>query len=210
MINLKINDKDVSVEKGATILEAARKVNVNIPTLCHLDLHGLGLVNQEASCRVCMVETKKGNMVPACNTLVKEGMEIRTDTLRVINTRRTMVELLLSNHPKDCLICSKNGDCELQELAKITNVSRIRFEGETIKFPIDDTSLSIIRDPNKCILCKRCETVCLNVQTVGTLTDIGRGFGTVVGTQYNNPMHVTNCTFCGQCLAVCQIGRAHV
>lgn len=206
MINLKINDKEVSIEEESTILQAAKKVNVNIPTLCHLDLHGLGLVNQEANCRVCMVETEKGNMVPACNTLVKEGMEIRTDTLRVINTRRTMVELLLSNHPKDCLICAKNGDCELQDLAKITNVGRIRFEGEVIKFPIDDTSLSIIRDPNKCILCKRCETVCLNVQTVGTLTDIGRGFSTVVGTQYNNPMHMTNCTFCGQCLAVCPTG----
>lgn len=206
MINLKINGKDVLVEDGATILEAAKKINVNIPTLCHLDLHGLGLLNQEANCRVCMVETKQGSMVPACNTLVKDGMDIRTDTLRVINTRRTMIELLLSNHPKDCLICVKNGNCELQALAAIANIDRIRFEGEVIKFPIDDRSMSIVRDPNKCILCKRCETVCLNVQTVGTLTDIGRGFSTVVGTQYNNPMHMTNCTFCGQCISVCPTG----
>lgn len=206
MISLKVNNKEVSVEDGSTILEAARKVNINIPTLCHLDLHGLGLLNQEANCRVCMVQTKWGNLVPACNTLAKAGMEIRTDTLKVINTRKTMIELLLSNHPKDCLICIKNGDCELQDLAQNAHIDRIRFEGEVIKFPVDDQSLSIIRDPNKCILCKRCETICTDVQTVGTLTNIGRGFDTIVGSQYNNPMHKTNCTFCGQCLAVCPTG----
>lgn len=209
MINLKINDKDISVENGSTILQAAKKANVKIPTLCHLDLHGMGLLNQEANCRVCMVENKSGGLVPACNTLVKEGMDIRTDTLKVIHTRRTMVELLLSNHPKDCLICVKNGDCELQDLAEDTNINKIRFEGEIIKFPIDDSSLSIVRDPNKCILCKRCETACTKVQTVDVLTDIGRGFGTVVGTQYNNPMHKTNCTFCGQCLSVCPTGALY-
>ena len=206
MINLKINGKEVSVEEGSTILEAAKKVNVKIPTLCHLNLHGLGLVNKDANCRVCMVETNRGALVPSCNTLAKNGMDIRTDTLKVINTRRTMIELLLSNHPKDCLVCVKNGECELQDLAQDANINKIRFEGEVIKFPVDDSSRSIIRDPNKCILCKRCESVCNEVQTVGTLTDIGRGFETVVGTQYNNPMHMTNCTFCGQCLAVCPTG----
>lgn len=206
MINLKINNKDVSIESGSSILDAAKKININIPTLCHLDLHGLGLLNQEANCRVCMVETKWGDLVPACNTIVKEGMELRTDTLKVINTRKVMIELLLSDHPKDCLVCIKNGDCELQDLAKDAHMDRIRFEGEIIKFPIDDQSSSIIRDPNKCILCKRCETVCSNVQTVGTLTTIGRGFETVIGSQYNDPIHTTNCTFCGQCLAVCPTG----
>lgn len=206
MINLKINGIDVSVENGSTILEAAKLANINIPTLCHLDLHGLGMVNQEANCRVCMVETKYGSMVPACNTLAKDGMEIKTDTLKVIHTRKTMMELLLSNHPKDCLVCVKSGSCELQDLAELANITRIRFEGEIIDFPLDDKSASIVRDPNKCILCKRCETVCMDVQTVGTLTDIGRGFSTVVGTAYNNPMHMTNCTFCGQCLAVCPTG----
>lgn len=206
MINLKINNIDVSVEEGSTILEAARQVNIQIPTLCHLDLEGLGLLNQEANCRVCMVQTKWDDLVPACNTLVKEGMEIRTNTLKVINTRKTMIELLLSDHPKDCLVCVKNGDCELQTLAEDAHITRIRFEGEVMEFPIDDQSLSIVRDPNKCILCKRCETVCTTVQTVGTLTDIGRGFSTVVGSEYNNPMHMTNCTFCGQCLAVCPTG----
>lgn len=206
MLKIKINNKDVLVEEGMTILEAAKKVNINIPTLCHLDLHGLGLLNQEANCRVCMVENEWGQLVASCNTIVKEGMEIRTDTLRVLNTRKTMVELLLSNHPKDCLVCNKSGECELQDLAELSNINRIRFEGEVIKFPIDDSSMSIVRDPNKCILCKRCETVCSTVQTVGTLTHIGRGFSTVIGTQYNDPMHKTNCTFCGQCIAVCPTG----
>ncbi len=210
MIELKINGNPVKVPEGSTILEAAKAANVDIPTLCHLDLHGLGFINREANCRVCMVESgKHGSLVPACNTLVKNGMEVRTDTLKVIRSRRANIELLLSNHPKDCLVCVKNGDCELQDLAALAHIKEVRYEGETIDFPIDDSSLSIVRDPNKCILCKRCETMCMEVQTVGTLTDIGRGFSTVVGTQYNRPMFETNCTFCGQCLAVCPTGALY-
>ena len=207
MINLTINGKEVQVEKGSTLLDAAKKSNVKIPTLCHLDLHNLGYVNRDANCRVCLVESGKwGSLVPACNTLAKEGMEIRTDTLKVIESRRTNIELLLSNHPKDCLICSSNGDCELQDLAADANIREIRFTGKMIDKEIDSSSRSIVRDPNKCILCKRCETMCLDVQTVGTLTDVGRGFDTVVGTQYEKPIYETNCTFCGQCLAVCPTG----
>lgn len=207
MVNIKINGMNIEVEEGTTILEAAKKVNIQVPTLCHLDLGELGFVNSEANCRVCLVEdAKKGNLIPSCNTLVKDGMDIRTDTLRVVRARRTNIELLLSNHPKDCLVCNRNGDCELQSLAVLAGIKKIRFEGERIEYPIDDSSFSIIRDPNKCILCKRCETMCNKVQTVGTLTDVGRGFDTVVGTAYNAPMFETNCTFCGQCLAVCPTG----
>lgn len=207
MIELTINGKNVSVPEGTTILEAAKTVGIHIPTLCHMELDTFGYMNKEANCRVCMVESMKDDkMVPACNTLVKKGMEIRTDTLRVIRSRRMNIELLLSNHPKDCLICSKNGQCELQSLAAMTHIRTVRVEGERIDFPLDNTSLSIVRDPNKCILCKRCETMCHEVQTVGTLTDIGRGFKTVVGTSYNRPMFDSNCTFCGQCLAVCPTG----
>lgn len=207
MISLKINKKDVEIQEGSTVLEACKKAGFDIPTLCHLDLHDLGFINQDANCRVCMVEdVKKGNMIPACGTLVKSGMEIKTDTMRVVHSRRTNIELLLSDHPKDCLTCSKNGDCELQKLAADNHVREIRFKGEENYTPIDDSSRSIIRDPNKCILCKRCETMCSEVQTVGTLTDIGRGFSTVVGTQYEKPIYETNCTFCGQCLAVCPTG----
>lgn len=212
MVKLKINNIEVEVEKGTTVLEAAKLVNVHIPTLCNFELEGLGFVNREANCRVCMVEHVNSNskLIPACNTLVKEGMEIRTDTLKVVKARRTNIELLLSNHPKDCLVCTKNGDCELQNLAILANIREIRFEGEKYKYPVDNSSLSIIRDPNKCILCKRCETMCNEFQTVGTLTDIGRGFQTVIGTAYNQPMFETNCTFCGQCLAVCPTGALSI
>lgn len=207
MVNLKINGIDIVVKEGTTILNAAQQVNINIPTLCHLDLGDLGYVNREANCRVCLVEQMERNkLVPACNTLVKEGMDIRTDTTRVVHARKVNIELLLSNHPKDCLVCRKNGECELQDLAILSNIREVRFKGERPEYPIDDSSLSIIRDPNKCILCKRCETMCSEVQTVGTLTDVGRGFTTVVGTAYNEPMFETNCTFCGQCLAVCPTG----
>lgn len=207
MIHLKINNIPVEIEEGSTILDATKLAGIHVPTLCHLDMEGLGYINREANCRICLVEQNKGGkLVPACNTLVKEGMDIHTDTLRVVTARRVNIELLLSNHPKNCLICSKNGDCELQDLAVLANIKEIRYEGERIDFPLDKSSLSIVRNPNKCILCKRCETMCNEVQTVGTLTDIGRGFSTVIGTAYNEPMFQTNCTFCGQCLAVCPTG----
>ena len=181
MVNLKINGQDVQVEKGTTILEAAKKINIKIPTLCHMDMKGLGFINRDANCRVCLVELMdKGTLVPACDTLVKEGMDVRTDTYRVIRSRKVNIELLLSNHPTDCLVCSKSGNCELQDLAWLANIRTIRFTGERINFPLDNSSLSLIRDPNKCVLCKRCETMCNEVQTVGTLTDVGRGFHVVV------------------------------
>lgn len=206
MLTMKINGNPIQVKEGTTILEAAKSINIVIPTLCHLELPDMGYVNKEANCRICLVQDKWGKLIPACNTLCKEGMEVRTDTLDVINARRTNIELLLSNHPKDCLTCYKNGDCELQSLAASAHVHRIRFPGEMMHAEIDDSSRAIVRDPNKCILCKRCETMCNEVQTVGTLTDVGRGFSTVIGTQYQKPMHETNCTFCGQCLAVCPTG----
>lgn len=210
MLTLKINGKTVEVEKGTTILDAAKKINVKIPTLCYLDMHGLGMVNKEANCRVCMVEMMDNHkLVPACNTLVKEGMDIRTDTPKVLRARKVNIELLLSNHPTDCLVCSKSGNCELQDLAWLANIRKIRYDGERIDYPLDNSSLSLIRDPNKCILCKRCETMCNEVQTVGTLTDIGRGFPTVVGTAFGDPMIKTNCTFCGQCLSVCPTGALY-
>lgn len=205
MVKIKINDIEVEVEESSTILEAANKINVKIPTLCHYNLPDINFVNKEANCRVCLVQWGNG-LVPACNTLVKDGMEIRTDTQKVIKSRKTNIELLLSNHPKTCLVCDRNGNCELQTLAAENNIREIRYSGKMINRPIDNSSYSIIRDPNKCILCKRCETMCNEFQTVGTLTDVGRGFETVVGTNFMQPMHQTNCTFCGQCLSVCPTG----
>ncbi|PKK39540.1 Periplasmic [Fe] hydrogenase large subunit [Clostridiaceae bacterium JG1575] len=202
-----INDVAVTVPEGTTILDAAKEINVHIPTLCHLNLHKENYENKSASCRVCCVEQEgRSKMLAACSTKVYEGLRVRTDTVRVIRTRRMMIELFLSNHPKDCLTCDKNGDCDLQSLAAEAGVTNIRFSGARSKHPKDSSSFSLIRDFDKCILCKRCETMCNEVQTVGTLTDVGRGFDTVVGTAFHLPMYQTNCTFCGQCLAVCPTG----
>lgn len=204
MIHLTINNMPIHVEEGTTILEAAKQLNIKIPTLCYLDLPDFKIINESTSCRVCVVEeVGRDKMLTACSTPCREGMNIRTDSIKVIKARRIMVELLLSNHPTDCLVCAKNGDCELQALAADVGIRTIRYPGDRTVTKIDRSSKSIIRDMSKCILCKRCETMCSTVQTVGTLTDVGRGFDTVVGTLFDNPMHETNCTFCGQCLAVC-------
>ncbi len=207
MIKLKINDTEIEVREKTTLLSAAKALNINIPTLCHMDLSGINFVNKLASCRVCLVEdVKKGNLIPACATFAKDGMEIRTDSQRVIRARRAVVELILSDHPTDCLKCAKNLDCQLQKLAADLNIREIKYPGEKRNLPIDDSSYSLVRDPNKCILCRRCETMCNEVQTVGALAEIGRGFMTHVGSTFSRPMFDTTCTFCGQCQAVCPTG----
>lgn len=207
MINFKINDIELSVPKGTTILQAANQINIKIPTLCHLDLHDIKFLNKLASCRVCVVEDlKSGKMFPACATPVKEGMEIKTDSPRAVKSRRAIVELLLSDHPNSCLTCAKNLDCQLQSLAHDLGVREIPYTGEMRKLPIDKDSYSIVRDPNKCILCRRCETMCNEVQTVGALAEVGRGFYTHVGSTFNRSMFETTCTFCGQCVSVCPTG----
>jgi len=206
MINFKINDQDLSVPEGITILEAAHKVGVKIPTLCHLDLHDLQLYNKTASCRVCMVELiepTKEKLVPSCVTKVQDGMVVRTDTLRAITARRMAVELLLSNHPNECFTCPKNLECELQALAEELNIREIRWEGERMDYPKDMSSDAIVKDANKCIYCRRCETACNVVQTCGILSGISRGFNSFVGPAFNIPMVESSCTYCGQCVQVC-------
>ncbi|WP_296255849.1 NADH-dependent [FeFe] hydrogenase, group A6 [uncultured Ezakiella sp.] len=207
MINFKINDVELSVPKGTTILQAANQINIKIPTLCHLDLHDIKFLNKLASCRVCVVEDlKSGKMFPACATPVKEGMDIKTDSPRAVKSRRAIVELLLSDHPNSCLTCAKNLDCQLQSLAHDLGVREIPYTGEMRELPIDKDSYSIVRDPNKCILCRRCETMCNEVQTVGALAEVGRGFYTHVGSTFDRSMFETTCTFCGQCVSVCPTG----
>lgn len=207
MINLTINGKNVEVSEATTVLDAARSLNINIPTLCYVDLHDIKFVNKLASCRVCLVEDlDKHKFIPSCATFVKEGMNIRTDSQEVIKARRTIVELLLSDHPNDCLKCAKNLNCQLQKLARDLNIREIKYTGEMRNLPIDDNSYSLVRDPNKCILCRRCETMCNTVQTVGALAEVGRGFNTHVGSTFNRSMFETTCTFCGQCLSVCPTG----
>ncbi len=201
-VNLIINGFNVEVDKDTTVLDAARSIGVKIPTLCHVNLSNTSMVNNCASCRVCMVESSMG-LIPACGTIVRENMEVKTHSTKSIKARRTVVELLLSNHPQDCLICDKNGDCELQKIAADLGVREIKFQGERSNLGIDDSSKSIVKNLDKCILCRRCETMCNEVQTVGVLSGVNRGFGTVVGTFFDAPMHESDCTFCGQCVAVC-------
>jgi len=204
MITCKINDMEVTVEKGTTVLEAAKKVGIDIPTLCHMDLHELGAVNQNANCRVCVVEKEdRGNLVPSCAEKVTEGMKIQTDTKKAVMGRRTSLELLLSNHPKDCLTCVKNLDCELQELSKEMNIREIPYVGAQMEHPIDRSSGAILKDPNKCIMCRRCLTMCDDVQTVGVLSPLKRGFDVVVATAFHLDLVDTSCTYCAQCVGVC-------
>jgi NADH-quinone oxidoreductase subunit G len=207
LITLTINDKKIHVKQGTTILQAAKMLNITIPTLCHLNMHDGITTNHPGSCRVCVVEViGRRNLAPACSTPATEGMVVKTTSIRAIKARRTVLELILSDHPQDCLLCEKNTVCELQRLAAELGIREIRYKGEMSTYPIDNSSSSIIRDPNKCILCRRCETVCNEIQTVGAISGVGRGFATVVSTAFALPIGETTCTFCGQCVAVCPTG----
>jgi len=206
LIKLNIDNKVVEVEKGTTILKAAKLINVDIPTLCFYEYGDLKVANKPGGCRVCMVEIEgRRNLAPACVTKCEEGMVVKTHTIRVLNARKTVVELLLSDHPADCLICPQNGNCELQTLAQDLGIRKIRYEGEKSEFRVD-TSPSLIRDMDKCIMCRRCETMCNEIQSVGVLSAINRGFESVVAPAFEMNLDHSVCTFCGQCVTVCPTG----
>ena len=202
MINLTINNKKITVEEGTTILEAAKQNNILIPSLCYLEgVHKIG------SCRICVVEQEGvKNLQASCITTVREGMVIHTNTERVRKARKVLYELMLSDHPKDCLKCLRNRNCEFQELGELIQVDESRFEGEKSKDFVDETSASIVRDNSKCILCKRCVTVCNEVQGVGILNPQFRGFATEVSPGSELPLGSAACTYCGQCTTVCPVG----
>lgn len=203
-VSLTINGYKVTVPKGTTILNAARKVQVNIPTLCYLDLHDIKMVNRTASCRVCLVEVEgRRNLAPSCSTEATEGMVVKTDTPRAIKARRAMVELLLSDHPTDCLVCEKNTTCQLQQLAADLGIRKIKYKGKMSNYPKDSSSGALYRNLDKCIMCRRCETMCNEVQTCNIYSAVDRGFETVVSPAFGRPMLDTMCTFCGQCVQVC-------
>ncbi len=206
MVKLRIDNKEINVPKGTTILDAAVKVGIDIPTLCHMKLHDMNIENKPGGCRICVVEVAgRKNLAPACCTAVDEGMVCNTNSVRVINARRTVMELILSDHPAECLTCAKSGECELQDMAHRLGIRELHYTGEQSTYRMDD-SPAIIRDPNKCIMCRRCEMMCNEIQTVGVLTAVQRGFKSVVTPAFQHDLMHSECTFCGQCLAVCPTG----
>lgn len=205
MVNLKINDMDVTVPAGTTVLEAARSMGIKIPTLCYLkDINVIG------ACRICVVEVKRArSLVTSCCYPVNEGMEVYTNTERVINDRRTTLELLLSDHNKSCLSCERSGSCELQTLCNEYGVDMNRFNGRAMNsFDIDASAEWLVRDDNKCILCNRCVAVC-HEQGIDAIGRINRGFTTHIGCEFDEDLKNVGCIACGQCINVCPTGALH-
>ena len=206
-VRLEINGMQVEVDPGSTILDAAKEAGVYIPTLCFMKLDDFDICNDVSACRVCLVDVEgMPRLVTACSEKVRDGMNVRTDTPRAVQGRRTSLELLLSNHPPACLTCAKNLECELQDMTHQMGVREVEYQGKMMSHPIDRSSRAIIKEPDKCIMCRRCETMCNDVQTVGVLSALDRGFDTVVGTAFHLDLAETSCTFCGQCVAVCPTG----
>ena len=202
LIKLTIDGKEIEVNEGTTILEAARKINIDIPTLCFLKD-----INEVGECRMCVVEVEgRRGFATACIQKVEEGMVVHTNTEKVIEARRLVLDLILSNHDRECLTCTRNGRCELQKLAQEFNLDEIEYKGERTPHEIDELSPSIVRDFNKCVLCRRCVATCKKVQGVGAIDCAGRGFTSCVSTAGNNSLANVNCTLCGQCIESCPVG----
>ena len=205
MVNLKIDNKNICVPEGTTILQAAKEAGIDIPTLCFLKD-----VNEVGDCRMCIVEVEgRKGFATSCIQTVEEGMVVYTHTPEVLEARHTILDLIISNHAKDCLTCTRSGNCELQDLAIKFNVLDIEFKGERTKHKVDNQSPSIVRDFNKCILCRRCVATCKNVQNIGAIDCIGRGFESCISTTYDKSLNDVNCTFCGQCIEACPTGALH-
>jgi len=201
MVNLKINGISVSVPEGSTILQAAKLANVRIPTLCYLkDVQCVG------SCRLCLVEaTGARGLVTACTYPVSEGMEVRTNTPQIRKSRKTTIELILSTHKKKCLSCARSMNCELQKLALEYNAEEDRFGTDHDLKPIDDLSVSVVRDNSKCVMCTRCVAACTN-QTIGAIGPKNRGYSKTIGSPYDVSLAHTPCVNCGQCVVACPVG----
>ncbi|MDR1906484.1 MAG: [FeFe] hydrogenase, group A [Clostridiales bacterium] len=202
MINLKIDNIPVSVPQGFTVLEAARTAGVRIPTLCYLkDINAIG------ACRVCVVEVKGArSLVASCIYPVNEGMEVLTATPKVLESRKITVELILSDHNKNCLSCVRSTNCELQSLAEELGCNAQKFGGETKFYPVDDSHPSLVRDNSKCILCRRCVAACKNYQSVSVIGANARGFDTHIGCLFEKGLGDIACVGCGQCITVCPTG----
>jgi iron-only hydrogenase group A len=205
MVNITLNNRKIQAAPGSTILEAAEAAGEKIPTLCHIkDLFPSG------ACRICVVEVKgKQNLTPSCAFPVEEGMDVQTRSPRVINARRTIIQLLLASHPFDCLSCFKNGECELQSLASEYGIDRVAFRGKNRHHYTDFSSPSIIREPDKCILCGRCVRICEEVQGVAAIDFTRRGFDSMVLPPFEMDLSETTCVNCGQCTLACPTGALH-
>jgi NADP-reducing hydrogenase subunit HndD len=202
-IKLNIDNTIVEVEKGTTILKAAKQIDIEIPTLCYMHLGDMNIEHKPGGCRICVVDVKgRRNLAPACATECSEGMEVQTHNIRVLNARKTVMELILSDHPFECLVCAKSGTCDLQHMAIKMGIREIPYKGEQSTYK-EDTSPAILRDVDKCIMCRRCETMCNDIQTVGVLSAINRGFSSVVAPAFERNLDHSECTYCGQCVAVC-------
>lgn len=200
LFNIKINGKNYVEDSSLTILKACKKNGIHIPTLCYLFHEESNFEHKPASCRVCVVEIEgKKTLVPACATLISEGMVINTNNKKVIDARRTIVELILSNHPNDCLYCAKNGKCELQSLAKELGIRQVRFGNNLSQENKEVEMRCLLKNASKCVLCTRCIDVCENIQGIGAISSTMRGFNTIISSP-------NKCVSCGQCVQVCPTG----
>jgi NADP-reducing hydrogenase subunit HndD len=200
-----IDSITVEVPSHYTVLEAAKEAGIDIPTLCYLKE-----INQIGACRICVVEIEGvRNLQTSCTYPVFDGMKVYTNTPKVREARKLNLELILSNHDRSCLTCIRNTNCELQSLSKKLGVDEIRFEGENIKYSIDNASPSIVRDPNKCVLCRRCVSVCSEVQNVFAIGMVNRGFKTMVAPSFGRSLKDSPCISCGQCIEVCPVGAIY-
>ncbi len=204
-VTLTIDGKSVTVPEGTSVLEAAKTAGIDIPSLCYLkDLNVIG------SCRVCVVEIERAKTLQAsCVTPVAPGMVVHTNTPKVRASRKMTVELILSDHPYECPTCARNLNCELQSLADRLGIRQVRFEGKREKRIVDTSTPAIVRDPNKCILCRRCAAVCAKVQGVNAIGPLGRGIETAVGPAWGETMAESPCVQCGQCILVCPVGALY-
>ena len=199
LVNITIDNQKISVPEGITILEAAKKAGIDIPTLCFLKD-----INEIGDCRMCVVKVEgRRGFATSCIQKVEEGMVIKTHTPEIIEARHVMLDLIISNHDKDCLTCTRMGNCELQALAAKFGIQSIEYKGERKEYQVDDLSPSIVKDPNKCILCRRCVAVCKKVQKIGAIDCGNRGFDSSISTTYNKSLKDTNCVYCGQCIEAC-------
>lgn len=202
MVNITIDNRKLEVPVGITVLEAAKQANIRIPTLCFLKE-----INEIGACRMCVVEIKGARALQAaCVYPVSEGLVIYTQSPSVREARKVTLELILSNHDKKCLTCVRSNNCELQALSEELNIRDVRFEGSSVNYPVDNLSPSVVRDPNKCVLCRRCVSMCKNVQTVAVIDTVERGFNSTVSSAFNKSLNEVPCTMCGQCIAVCPVG----